>query len=327
MTTHELIWFIVAITGLLLSALCSGLEIGLYTLNRVRLAVRSGRGDRQAIRLDRELRDPGRSLTTLLIGNNIANYLGSLGIMALLKSTGLSDTWAIIIDTLILVPLLFIFAETLPKDLFRTHTDRWTYLFSLPLKSARQILSLIGVVPAIHGIARILQRLVDPDSETPSAGRQRIAELLREGVSTGLLSSSQGDLLDRAVLVYQSSAGSEMIPWRDVVTLPLSADRPTREQVMRSRSFSRVPVVDRSGRVQGLLHVIDAMLRPDDSTEMLIRPTIEFTSTTSTFVALERMREARVQLAIVVDPESPTAVGVISIKDLVEPLIGPIRDW
>ena len=73
--------------------------------------------------------------------------------------------------------------------------------------------------------------------------------------------------------------------------------------------------------------MIDAMLRPDDSTEMLIRPTIEFTTTTSTFEALERMREARVQLAIVVDPERPTAVGVISIKDLVEPLIGPIRDW
>ena len=92
MTTHELIWLLVAFTGLLLSALCSGLEIGLYTINRVRLAVRSGRGDRRAVRLDRELRDPGRSLTTLLIGNNIANYLGSLGIMALLKSSGLSDT-------------------------------------------------------------------------------------------------------------------------------------------------------------------------------------------------------------------------------------------
>ena len=327
MTTHELIWLIVAITGLLLSALCSGLEIGLYTLNRVRLAVRSGRGDRQAIRLDTELRDPGRSLTTLLIGNNIANYLGSLGIMALLKSTGLSDTWAIIVDTLILIPLLFIFAETLPKDLFRTHTDRWTYLFSLPLQTARQILSLVGIVPAIHGIARILQHFVDPDSDSQPAGRQRVADLLREGVSTGLLSRSQGDLLDRAVLVHQSTAGSEMIPWREVATVPLSADRSIREQVIRSRSFSRLPVVDRSGRVQGLLHVIDAMLRPDDSTEMLIRPTIEFTSTTSTFVALERMREARVQLAIVVDPESPTAVGVISIKDLVEPLIGPIRDW
>ena len=327
MTTHELIWLLVAFTGLLLSALCSGLEIGLYTINRVRLAVRSGRGDRRAVRLDRELRDPGRSLTTLLIGNNIANYLGSLGIMALLKSSGLSDTWAIVIDTLILVPLLFIFAETLPKDLFRTHTDRWTYLFSLPLQTARQLLSVIGVVPAVHGIARILQRMVDRDADAPSGGRQRVAELLREGVGSGLLSSSQGDLLDRAVLVHQSTAGSEMIPWRDVATLPLSADRSTREQVIRSRSFSRLPVVDRAGRVQGLLHVIDAMLRPDATTESLIRSTIEVTSSTSTFEALERMREARVQLAIVVDPDTPRPVGVISIKDLVEPLIGPIRDW
>ncbi|MEE2682185.1 MAG: CNNM domain-containing protein [Planctomycetota bacterium] len=327
MSTHDLIWFLVALTGLLLSALCSGLEIGLYTINRVRLAVRSGRGDRRAVRLDRELREPGRSLTTLLIGNNIANYLGSLGIMALLKSAGFSDTRAIVIDTLILVPVLFIFAETLPKDLFRTHTDRWTYLFSLPLQTARQLLSLIGVVPAVHGTARFLQRLVDPSSDAPVGGRQRVAELLREGVGSGLLSSSQGELLDRAVLVHQSTAGSEMISWREVATLPLSSDRATREQVIRTRAFSRLPVVDRGGRVRGLLHVIDAMLQSDASTESLIRPTIEVSSSTSTFEALERMREARLRLAIVVDPDTRRPVGVISVKDLVEPLIGPIRDW
>lgn len=327
MNDHLIIWLIVAIFGLLLSAVCSGLEIGLYTLNRVRLAVRAGRGDRQAIRLDQEIRDPGRTLTTLLIGNNLANYLGSLGIMALLKSTGLTDSWAIVIDTLILIPILFIFAETLPKDLFRTHTDRWTYLFSLPLKAARLILSVIGVVPAIHGIARMFQLLLDPGSEDRPDARQRVAELLREGVGAGLLSSSQGKLLDRAVLVHESSAGSEMIPWRDVATVPLSSDRPTRERVMRERSFSRLPVVDRDGRVKGLLHVIDAMLSPEASTDQLIRDTIEIPSSASIFIALERMRESRVQLSIVVDDKTRRPVGVISIKDLVEPLIGPIRDW
>ena len=327
MNEHLVIWLIIAIAGLLLSAICSGLEIGLYTLNRVRLAVRSGRGDRRAIRLDQELRDPGRTLTTLLIGNNLANYMGSLGIMALLKSTGLTDAWAIIIDTLILVPVLFIFAETLPKDLFRTHTDRWTYLFSLPLKLARMGLSLIGVVPAIHGIARFFQRLFDPTAENQPGARQRVAELLREGVSAGLLSSSQGELLDRAVLVHESSAGSQMIPWREVATLPASSNRSERERVMRKQAFSRLPLVDREGRVQGLLHVIDAMLDPQKPTEELLQPTIEITTSSSTFEALERMRAARVQLAIVVEQGAHQPLGVISIKDLVEPLIGPIRDW
>ena len=76
-----------------------------------------------------------------------------------------------------------------------------------------------------------------------------------------------------------------------------------------------------------LLHVIDAMLHPESRTEELLRPTIEITSSTSTLEALERMREARVQLAIVVADEARRPVGVVSIKDLVEPLIGPIRDW
>ena len=118
-----------------------------------------------------------------------------------------------------------------------------------------------------------------------------------------------------------------MIPWREVATLPASSNRSERERVMRKQAFSRLPLVDREGRVQGLLHVIDAMLDPQKPTEELLQPTIEITTSSSTFEALERMRAARVQLAIVVEQGAHQPLGVISIKDLVEPLIGPIRDW
>ena len=91
-----------------------------------------------------------------------------------------------------------------------------------------------------------------------------------------------------AVLLSQLLKSFQRSSWRDVATVPLSSDRPTRERVMRGRSFSRVPVVDRDGQVKGLLHVIDAMLTPEASTEQLIRDTIEIPSSASIFIALSR---------------------------------------
>lgn len=326
------LWFLVAFSGLLLSAVCSGLETGLYTINRVRLAVLAGRGSRTARLLEAELARPGRLLTTLLIGNNTANYMGSLGVVAMLGLAGLGDTQAIIVDTIILVPILFIFAETLPKDLFRTNTDRWTYHLVTSLRFVRILLSIIGLVPFVAGIADLVQRLLGVKNGSELAGRHRMAELLREGVGAGVLSTSQGALLDRVVELRDRTVRSELVGWRRVATIPLSSNRANRERILRSRPLSRWPVVDRDGRVAGILHAIDAVATPDKTTQELLRPATIIDPHVTTLEALKQLRDARVQLAIVGIRERDGGsrfrpVGVVSIKDLVEPLIGPVRDW
>ena len=326
------LWMLVACTGLLLSAVCSGLETGLYTINRVRLAVLAGGGSRSARLLEAELERPGRLLTTLLIGNNTANYMGSLGVVAMLGLAGLDDTQAIIVDTVILVPILFIFAETLPKDLFRTHTDSWTYHLVGPLRYVRILLSVIGLVPFVAGIAALVQKLLGGRNGSELAGRHRMAELLREGVGAGVLSTSQGALLDRVVELRDRTVRSELVTWRRVATIPLSSNRSNRERILRSRPLSRWPVVDRDGRVAGILHAVDAMAHPEKTTQELLRPATIIDPDVTTLEALKQLRDARVQLAIVAVREQGSMshsrpVGVVSIKDLVEPLIGPVRDW
>ena len=84
MTLEILLFILLSLFGVLLSALCAGLETGVYTINRVRLAVRAGTNHRRASRLKFELDHPERLLITLLVLNNLANYLGSLGIAGVL---------------------------------------------------------------------------------------------------------------------------------------------------------------------------------------------------------------------------------------------------
>ena len=107
------IWLVVAFIGIVISALCSGLETGIYILNRVRLVVRAGRGQKRALILEREFERPSRLLTTLLVGTNAGNYFGSLGIAGILNLLAFNTAAAVAINALILIPVFFVFAPWL----------------------------------------------------------------------------------------------------------------------------------------------------------------------------------------------------------------------
>jgi CBS domain containing-hemolysin-like protein len=326
-TLEVLIFILIFIFGVVLSALCSGLEIGTYTINRVRLAVRSGRGRRRALRLKHELDHPERLLITLLVINNIANYLGSLGIAGVLKTTGVGPWIAIVINSVILVPILFIFAETLPKDLFRTFTDHWTYHFAWFIRYGRIVLTWVGVLPLIRGVVLVFTRMLGDNAARTRSARQRVLSLMQEGAGSGVLSPVQVDLVDRALLLRECPVRSEMIRWREVRTIPLLADQASRERILRACDFARLPVVERGGRVAGIMHAMDAAVHPERSTHELIRPAVFVEPETPALEALRLMRAERAQLAIVQVPGTTSPIGVVAIKDLVEPLIGEVHDW
>ena len=327
MTLEILLFILLSLFGVLLSALCAGLETGVYTINRVRLAVRAGTNHRRASRLKFELDHPERLLITLLVLNNLANYLGSLGIAGVLEVSGLGPWSAIAINTVILVPILFILAETLPKDLFRTFTDHWTYHFAWFIHYGRVLLTVIGVLPLVTVIFKLFTRILGDNAARTRSARQRVLSLMQEGAGSGVLSPVQVDLLDRALLLRECLVRSEMIRWREVRTVPLLADRTERENILRSCEFARLPVVERGGRVAGIMHAMDAAVHPERSTRELIRPAVVLEPGTPALEALRLMRAERAQLAVVQASGATTPLGVVAIKDLVEPLIGEVHDW
>ncbi|MCH8165890.1 MAG: DUF21 domain-containing protein [Planctomycetes bacterium] len=318
---------VLSLLGVVLSALFSGLETGLYTLNRVRLLVRAGRRDRSAMRLHGELEHPNRLLTTLLLGNNIANYLGTFGVAAILNQLGFNALLSVVINAAILIPVLFVLGETLPKDLFRTHTDRWSYAWSGFLVACRRLFTWIGLVPIVQVFGTLVSRVIGSDAALEPTARQRISQLIKEGVGVGVLSESQTTLADRALAMRDRTVSTEMIPWRNVVTLPLDADHPTRRALMRRRDFTRFPVVDAAGRAVGILSLLDALVEPSKPTRQLMTVPMTLEPTMRVREALRTMRSQRQSMAIAVDPSSAHPVGLLTLKDLVEPITGELGAW
>ena len=325
-------WLLLVIGGLLLSALFSGIEMGVYTLNRIGLAVRVARGDKAARVLDAELARPDRVLSTLLIGNNIANYLSSLGITAILASLQFGSVAIVVINTAVLLPT-FILAETLPKDLFRSYTDRWTYAFARYLRLWRLLLTWTLLVPLVSLIASLVKRRIGSDEQGALIGpRLRMSKLIKEGVGAGVLSEEQTTFVDRALTLRGRVVEGEMTPWSRVASVSLDVAGADRAAVLRRSGASRLPVVDRAGRVVGVLTALDAILSPNTPTSTLMaKPTI-IERSESALMGLRILRATRTRLAIVVETPSGRQhggtsgipLGVVAIKDLIEPVTGQL---
>ncbi|MBL8762598.1 MAG: CBS domain-containing protein, partial [Phycisphaerae bacterium] len=229
-------------------------------------------------------------------------------------------------NVLIVAPLMFVFGDAMPKELFRNDADRLTYRFAWPLTWLRSLLSVTGVIPALMGIARLIERAlrIPSDNSHIADARQRLAVLLKEG-SDGVLSASQSTLIDRALTFRSTLIGEEMIPWAQVRTLSIDWDRARLVRFASAQPSSRLPVVDSKGRVLGVLRQIDLHTFPEAPIESLLRRPAMLSPSMGVLEALRRIQAADAPLGIV--ERDARLVGLVTAKDLVEPLTGELPDW
>lgn len=234
---REISFLLIFLFGVSASAVFSGLETAVYSMSRVRMLVRQTRGDRQAAQLRRETSDTRRLLSTLLICNNAANFLTSFGFTALvaeLMGHG-GEGGSVAIDALVLTPLLFIFAETLPKEIARSHADAIVYPAARVLRFLRLVLTVIGLLPLVALAAAGLERLID-----------RWAARIGDGGGEQQLKEPDEAAAEAAV-----SAGSE------TETSAPSADAALEKDSGRERS----PTADRAGIIALSRPRVAALLR------------------------------------------------------------------
>lgn len=316
-------WVGVALVGLGGSAMCSGMETGIYAISRPRLAVRAQRGALARL-LEREIDQTDRSIATLLIANNAFNYIGVLGVTTLLGAAGYSEATMIVLNALIVTPVLLVFAESLPKELFRRSPNRLLVPVGPLLRSLRMAAAATGLLWVVLAFARGVGRLTGLPPEPVLGMRQRLAEMLKEG-GGGAMSAAQADLIDRSLAFRRAVVAYEMIPWRSVHAVAAAWDRQQLLDFLAGQPHRRFPVVDRSGRVVGVLDSVRAFTEGWDRLEEIVDPPLLVQARLPAREALARLYQHRAHLAVVERGGRP--VGIVTAKDLVEPLIGELAAW
>ncbi|MCK4275645.1 MAG: DUF21 domain-containing protein [Phycisphaerae bacterium] len=319
-------WIAVFVVSVLAGAFYAGIETGIYVLNKIRLDLAAESGDRSAILLRRHLRNPNNLLTVLLVGTNISGYVATFAVttMFVLGGYGESAEWLTLAAA---TPVLFIFRESVPKNVFQRLGEKLTYRLGWVLGASSVLLNACGLAPLVKGFAWGLMRLSRSPDRRGGAGQTLPARLVAEGYASGVLTQSQSRMADRVMRIGHVTLGDVMIPMDKVVQAPQDAGREQLLELIREQNYSHLPLLNQDGKVVGILDTYDVLADETKTapSNLAAAPVVLDASLTVTD-ALYRMQAARAVIAVVQD-DGGKDVGIVTIKDLIEQIVGELTDW
>lgn len=326
-STAYLLWGLCCGVNILLAGLFAGMETGLYVISRVRVELHAEAGLRSAKILRHFLQHTDGLLAMLLIGTNIHQYLAAFAVSAMFVRAGAGDAaeWYTLAVT---TPLLFVLKDSLPKNLFQRGADRLVPALAVPLRGFDLLFKVLGLTPFVRafsaGLLRLMGRRTSPGSLLGHDGLRRV---FAEGHAAGMLTGTQRAMADRVMHLGRVRLTDVLQPMDRVVTAPVACCRETFLGIVRDEDYSRLPLLDETGHAAGVVSVhavlLDEARRPPRE---LMLPTVALPEQSTVTTGLLALREARRNLAVVVDPRG-SPVGIVTIKDLVEEIVGELDAW
>lgn len=316
--------FVLLITGLALSAFFSGSETGFYRATRVRLVIDALDGDWISRGLLWLANNPALFVATTLVGNNIANYMTSLGVVLLTREIAWDSSAAEVTATVLFSPLVFVYGELLPKYLFYNAPNLLLrrggplfLFFAIVFAPISAVLWALGrAVQAFTGQKPLFARL--------ALARKELQEVLQEGHEVGVLRPAQRDLAQNLFAIAERSLSTYCRPASRIVTTQMGAAKDEALELARRQHTDVMPVDgQQDGDDEGYLRVVDLYLS-DRDTIQTSRPLMKLDGKASPIDALIQLQSQKEELAEIVDDQGGT-VGLLFADDLAKALVrGPV---
>ena len=311
-----------------LSAFFSGSEMAFSSCNQLRMENLRDEGDRRAGVVVKILGHFDDALSAILIGNNLVN-IGASALMSVLVIvlTG-SDrlTW---VGTLVLTVTIIIFGETIPKICAKKGANRLSLRYAYPVRALTVLLK-----PLVWLVVKLIWLLTFWLSEDEEESGEEAVEELHSIIETAedekVLDEDQSELLRSAIDFSEISALDVMTARVDVVALDIEDGRDKILEQIEKASFSRLPVYEGSiDNIIGVLYLnrfLKAVAEEGETDiRSLLMPPCYIYKTMKLPAVLSQLRRARQHLAVVTDEYGGT-LGVLSMEDVLEQIVGDIWD-
>ncbi len=320
--------YILLFVGLFFSFIYAATETGFYCLNRIRLRYREERGWWTAKIINRMLNDPHGMVCTVLIGNNVANYIAAATFTYII-SVRVSHGRAELLATLMLAPVILIFCEILPKSIFQRHADYFLYKVAPIADISYKVFSpLVFLLRVISRLPHLFLKGVEV-KESPFFSPQRLRYFLDEGAAEGAVSVYQNTMARNIMALGTTAVQKVMIPLEEVTMAPATVGPQSLRDLAGDKKFSRIPIYDRERtRIIGVVVIIEFLMneKHQGNIREFVRTVTHIDAETPVDDALLKLRHARQRMGIVTDGDGK-AVGIITIKDLVEEIVGELTVW
>ena len=319
------------------SGLFSGAETGMYQLSRVRLRLGVDRQHGLSRLLAKMLGDPSGFLVVTLIGTNLCVQLTTSTLTMMLLESEHAQHTAEWMATGIATPILFVFAELLPKNLFLFRSDLlmpvlspFLYLFNLLFRGC-------GAVALLQFLSKLFARMTGTPKPSKVAAetmrRHEIAAILQESQEEGFFTGLQTGIMNRLVIASTTPVKYVMTRLKDVEKVPVQCDRDTLLSMLQGHEFTRVLVTDGAdGPILGFVNVYQTLGRQAqfETLHAYLKPIKLIDSETFVTEAIDFMQQEKHRILLVqqtVSSKVVKPVGIVTMKDLAEELLGELSVW
>lgn len=327
MDTSGVIQLISLLLLLILSGFFSSAETALTTVNKVRIRSLVEEGNKRAATTQKILDRYSKMLSTILIGNNIVNISASS--LATTLAIKLWGNFAVGIATGVLTLLVLLFGEIIPKNLAMLYSEKISLSYCNIIYFLMNVFT--PIIYMIDGLSALIMKLlhIDPNKKMSIMTESELKTYVDVSHEDGVIESEEREIIYNVFDFSDAVAKDVMIPRIDMVTVSLDTDYKDLLKVFRESMYTRIPVYEEDkDNVIGLVNIKDFILVTDEAhfrIKDIIREahyTYEFKKTADLMM---EMREKTTNVAFVLN-EYGSTVGMITLEDLLEEIVGEIRD-
>ena len=314
------------------SAFFSGTEIAYTSVNRMRIQTLADNGSRVAKRALKIRDNFDNTLTCILIGNNFVNIAASSVTTtiaySLAKNLGNENMQSVMVTaaTAIITILILIFGEIAPKVICKQNSERMVYLCAYPATFFIIVFAPISFF--VSGILKLLSKVWGTPDD--SVSEQELATIIETAEQEGGIDEDKSDLLQNALEFSDISLAEIITHRRELVALDVDASAAENLRIINASRYSRLPVYkDSIDNIVGVLNINQFYKKnaQDESitvADVMLAPTFMH-SAVKLSVALDEMREKKIQMVVVLDEYGGT-FGIVTMEDILEQIVGEIWD-
>lgn len=309
------------------SGFFSSAETALTCVNRIQVQLLADEGNKRAKCVLWILDNSSKMLSAILIGNNIVNISASA--LATTMTISLFGNAYVGAATGLLTLLVLVFGEITPKSVATIHALKLSLAYSSVIRFLMVVLTpVIWIIEGIRtGILTILG--IDPNEKPAAMTEDELKTLVDVGLEDGAIENDEFEMITNVFSLDESLAKDIMIPRIDMTFIHVDASRDELLRVFRETNYTRFPVYSENrDTVIGIINMKDLLLRPEGE-EFNIRKILRephFTFEHKEIgTLLNEMRAESLSLVIVLDEYGSTS-GMITFEDILEEIVGEIRD-
>ena len=312
---------------IIMSAFFSATETAFSSVNKIRLKHEASNGNKKAARALKIAENFDKTLTTILVGNNIVNILStSLGTVI---CTELFGAKGVGIATAAMTVLILIFGEIMPKSLAKENAEKFALAFGGLLNVFIVVLTPVTFI--FRGLKNLVSKIFKSGSDAPSVTEDELKYIIDEIEEEGVLEEQESDLVRSALEFDDKNVSEVLIPRVRITAVEKNDSLEHIRELFFTEQYSRMPVYEKNiDNIIGFIHERDFFkLTVSDEhaegIESIIHEVIYITEFQTVSEVLARMQKEKIHMAIIKDQYGGT-YGMVTMEDLIEELLGEIYD-